>query len=261
MVTFANELQVSIALLSRRETFLSSLEWTTTPWEQHPKSQLDHLFDIVLVLPSIFSRTDRIIPLSATLDRRLKAQELLQNCLRLEHQFRQWLQRATIATETHELPYWTDEGGELPFPSIFTFCDGTTGLVFLYYWMSQILFHRCIDSLFRIIFEPVVDAYQNMWPELPPELQVDPSQYQQWRQLATNICRGLDSTLNNTVQPDMVLAPMTVALDLYREINATSREGVLELLWLESFRTRLGVKGQHVANVVQAQRWTELATF
>lgn len=256
---------MSLALLSRRETFLSGPDWTTTPWELHPKCLLDQLFDIVLFLPSIFVRTDRIVPLQATLDRRHKAQELLHSCLTLEAQFRQWLQQASMGNETHQLAYWAEDlvspGTEIPFANAYTFRDGQTGLMFVYYWMSQILFHRCIDTLNRTIFQPVIDAYPNMWPDLPPNLQIDPTQYQHGRELAANICRGLDSALNNTVQPDMLLAPMTVALDLYREINATSQDGVLEIMWLEAFKGRLMGKGQHVANVVQGQKWMEVANF
>jgi hypothetical protein len=54
---------------------------------------------------------------------------------------------------------------------------------------------------------------------------------------------------------------MTVALDLYKEINATSTDAALEILWLESFRGRVNSNGQHIASKLQAQRWTEIARF
>lgn len=257
--------QLSLALLSRRDTFLSGPDWTTIPWEQHPKCMLDQLFDIILFLPSIFARTDRLVPLQATLDRRLKAQDLLHSCLAIEAQLRQWLQQASMNDGAQSPAYWAEElvspGTEIPFANAYTFRDGITGLQFLYYWMAQIPFHRCIDTLYRTIFQPVVDSFPNMWPDLPASLQIDPTLYQQGRELAANICRGLDSTLNNTVQPDMLLAPMTVALDVYREINATSQDGVLELMWLEAFKGRLSAKGQHVASVIQSQRWMEVANY
>lgn len=256
---------MSLALLSRQDTFLSEHEWITRPWEQHPKSPLDELFDTMLFLPSIFARTDQIVPLQATLDRRLKAQGLLHSCLALEAQFDQWLHHPSMSHGQNGPAYWAEElvspGAEIPFANAFTFRDAQAGMMFLYYWMSQIQFHRCIDTLNRTIFQPVIDSYPDMWPDLPPSLQIDPTRYQHGRELAANICRGLDSALEHTVQPDILLAPMTAALDLYREINATSQDGVLEIMWLEAFKGRLMGKGQHVANVLQGQKWTEVANF
>ncbi|PNY28229.1 D-lactate dehydrogenase, mitochondrial [Tolypocladium capitatum] len=258
-------LAVSLALLSRRESFLSEQDWTSTPWERHPKSPLDELFDVVLCLPSILSTVDRILPLPVTITRRLKAQELLQRCLTLETRFHQWLGGVVIGAGDQHAPYWSDElggpGGDIPFAKPYTFRDGLTGIMLLYYWMSQILFHRCIQSLHGAIFQPVLDAYPDMWPDLPPSLHIDPTQYQDGRELAANICRGLDAALNSTTQPDMLLAPMTVALDFYRDINAASQDGVLEILWLEAFKRRLAAKGQHIANVLQGQRWVEVARY
>lgn len=220
----------------------------------------------MLCLPSILATIDRILPLPATITRRLKAQELLQSCLILETRFHQWLGGVIIgAGADQHAPYWSDDlggpGGEIPFANPYTFRDGLTGIMLLYYWMSQIFFHRCIESLHGAIFQPVIDAYPDMWPDLPPSLQIDPTQYQDGRELAANICRGLDAALNSTTQPDMLLAPMTVALDFYRDINATSQDGVLEILWLEAFKRRLGAKGQHIANVLQGQRWVEVARY
>ncbi|PTB59474.1 hypothetical protein M431DRAFT_2073 [Trichoderma harzianum CBS 226.95] len=257
--------EMSIALLSRRDTFLRAPEWTTIPWDQHPKSALDQLFDIILQLPAIFEQMDRIIHLQATLARRTQAQELLHHCLVVEAQFRQWLQEAYRGTEEHPYPFWAEElrspGGAIPFANAYTFKDGVTGLMFVYYWMAMIPFHRCIEHIHMAIFQPVVDAYPNMWPELPPNLQIDPAHYQDGRELAANICRGLDSALNSTVQPDLLLGPMTVAMDFYRDVNAASQDGVLEILWLDGFKKRLWAKAQAVTSVLQAHKWSEVAKF
>ena len=219
----------------------------------------------MLCLPPILATVDRIMPLPGTITRRLSAQDLLQRCLFLETQFNQWLGSVFIGTGDQHAPYWSHEiggpGGQIPFANPYSFRDGLTGIMMLYYWMSQILFHRCIETLHSAIFQPVLDVYPNMWPDLPPGLQIEPTQYQDGRELAANICRGLDAALNSTTQPDMLLAPMTVALDFYRDINATSQDGVLEILWLEAFKRRLAAKGQHIANVLQGQRWVEVARY
>jgi hypothetical protein len=253
------------ALLNRQPTFLAEHEWATVPWGNHPKSPLDHLFDLILALPAIFASADQLLSTQATLERRMGAQDLLQTCLTLEGQFTAWFDGLNGGGGFQSHLYWTDDlvsaGGLLPFSCPYNFKDGQTGLMLLYYWMAQILFHRCIDSINRAIFEPVIDAFPIVWPILPTGLQIDPAQYQQGREIAANICCGLDYVLENTAQPNLVVAPMMVALDCYKEINSTSVDGVMEIMWLESFKDRLGAKCQQTAMTLQSQPWTELVRF
>ena len=257
--------QLSQALLGRKETFLSSSEWRTQPWIEHPKAPMDHLLDIVTFLPALLQHTDRMIPLQPTLARRQEAQGLMEHALFIESELSQWLDMTNRATPESPLSYWMEENvgpsGGIPFQSCFFFKDSQTGMSFLYYWMAQIMLHRCIDALYRTIFQSVVDAYPNVWPDLPPNLQVEPTHYQQTREIAANICRSLDCVLDNTVQPDLLAAPFTVVMSLYREVNSTSQDGVLEIMWLEAFRGRLLAKGQHVTNVLQGCKWLDVAQF
>ncbi|KAH7170382.1 hypothetical protein EDB81DRAFT_775271 [Dactylonectria macrodidyma] len=257
--------QAGSALLNRRDTFLSAPEWRSVPWQHHPQCSLDHLFDLILFLPSILARTDQIVPLEATHSRRLRAQELLHNSLSLERQFDMWFHATNQPTPGHPIAFWAEEltspGGFIPFSNSYTFRDNPTGLACLYYWMARIPLHRCIEYLHRIIFQPVIDAYPNMWPDLPPELQIDVTRYQHAREFAADICRGLDSVLDSTVQPDVLVAPMAAAMDFYREINSASQDGLMEMMWLDNFRSRLVEKGQHIADVLQRQKWVEVATF
>ncbi|PHH62149.1 hypothetical protein CDD81_7523 [Ophiocordyceps australis] len=257
-------LAVGFALLSRRASFLSEHEWIWTPWKHHAKSLLDELLDIALHIPSILGAVDNLVPLPATLARRLQAQGLLQSCLVMEAEFHHWLNKVLLSTADKQPAYWAESaggGGEIPFENSYAFRDGLTGLMMLYYWMSQIIFHRCIESIHEVIFQPVVEDFPNMWPELPSALQIDLTHYQDGRSLAADICRGLDAVLMATTQPDLLLAPMTVALDFYRDINATCQDGVLEIYWLEAFKRRLSLKGQYIADVLQGQRWVQVASY
>lgn len=116
--------------------------------------------------------------------------------------------------------------------------------------MCQLLFHRCIESVHAAIFQPVIDAYPDMWLGLPSTIQIDIGLYQDAHELATNICRGLDAVLATTVQPDMLVTPMTIVADYYGEMNALSQGSMLEVMWLESFKSRLFAKRQHVTNIL-----------
>jgi hypothetical protein len=84
------------------------------------------------------------------------------------------------------------------------------------------------------------------------------SRYQQTRELAANICRGLDGVLAVSGQPDLLLGPLRVATDLYREINNTAQDAMLEVMWLEGFGERVRARGQHVSNTLQGQQWLEV---
>lgn len=228
---------------------------------------MDRLLDIISQLPAIFEQTDQLLLYQATLSRRQEAQHLLHECLLLEAQFEHWQGLETSQRNPHKpLSYWAEDlatiSGGIPFSYAYSFSDSMTGTMFLYFWMAHILFHKNIECLHRIIFEPVIDAYPNLWPDLPPSLQIDPSKYQQTREFADNICRGLDSTLEGTTQPDILVAPLTIALNSYKEINATSsQDGLLEIMWLEAFKGRLVEKGQYVTAVIQGNRWVEVAKF
>ena len=248
--------QIGIALLNRQETFISSREWLSVPWEGQVKSPLDYLFDLILMLPRFLMQTDHLVPQPATLDRRQSAQGVLQRCISLRGKFKEWIDRYMRGNQ----PYSTPDNG-IPFSSQYSFRDEQTGFMMLYYWMSQILLNRCIDELYTIIFQPVVDSYCSMWPDLPANLQPDMEQSRNGRDLASSICRGLDSALSFTAQPDMLVAPMTVALNFYRDLQVTSQDGILESLWLEAFKARLIGKGQEVANTLQDQSWIQVAEY
>lgn len=216
----------------------------------------------MLRLPPVLAAADGLLPQPATLTRRLEAQGLLQSCLIIELQLHEWLQGIIMAAGTQQPPYWYQQlgecGGEIPFADLYAFRDGLTALMMLYLWMAQIPLHGCIGSLHNAIFQPVIDAYPDMWPDLPPSLQIDPTNYQDGCGLAANICRGLDAALEGTTQPDLLLGPMAAALNVY---SGASQSGLLEILWLEAFQKRLSQKGQHIANILQQQRWVELARY
>ncbi|KAK1964507.1 hypothetical protein LY78DRAFT_582370 [Colletotrichum sublineola] len=257
---------ITLALLHRKATFLASTEWCTIPWERHPKTLLDRLFDIIALLPSIFSQVDRTIPFSATLQRRLKAQELLENCLQLERRLEEFELFARAPTAEHPHVYWIEEpddpdAQQIPFADSLAFKDGISSVTFLYHWMALLLLHRCIETLHHAIFQPVIEDFPNMYPDLPPHLQINLARYQQRREFASRICRALDFALSTTVQPDLLAAPLAVALEYYREINASSRDGELEIMWCEHFKLRLKTKGQDIANVLQSRSWADVGKF
>ncbi|KAM7196032.1 hypothetical protein V8F20_007226 [Naviculisporaceae sp. PSN 640] len=111
---------ICTALLNRTPTFLESPEWKTTPWELHPKTLYDQLFDIIVLLPSVLHRADRILLAEPTqhpnhiMARRLMAQDLLQNCLNIDRQFDEWWAAAShAASQNNSDMYWVEEPDDI----------------------------------------------------------------------------------------------------------------------------------------------------
>lgn len=236
----------------------------STPWEVHPKSFFDLLFDVVVLLPAILARADRIFPRDPILQRRLMAQDLLANCLSLEKQFDEWYNSVTpggICPYEFEDPELS--GAQIPFGDTFAFRDAVTAIMFIYYWTSLILFYPCVERLHQAIFQPVMDAYPQVAPTLPPHLQIEPLKYspKEVRELAANVCRSLDFALNATVQPDMLVVPLFVVQEFYRAINESAGDGQLELMWCEGFRVRLATKGQDIADVIKDKKWQAVSSY
>ncbi len=177
-------MQICAALLNRKPIFLSGPEWTTAPWDFHPKSYFDRLFDTIVLLPTIFARADQIFPHDPTTARRLLAQDLLGNCLSLEGQFNEWFAAVNPHGGTHQpTVFWIEDAStsshaQIPFADTFAFVDGLHALMFIHYWTALVLFYPCIAALHAAIFHPVVDAFPQVYPNLPVHLQaVDPLRY------------------------------------------------------------------------------------
>ncbi|KAM0334395.1 hypothetical protein ACHAQA_001421 [Verticillium albo-atrum] len=266
--TFALLFDVMLALVNKKATFLAEEEWCTTPWANHPKSVLDFLVDTLVLLPGLFFRADLTTPSPATLARRLEAQELLYDCLALEAQLDAWY--AALTATSDPPAYWTANpetpsnllaSQPVPFADSFSFRDGTTALALITYWTAILLFRATVDRIHTAVCAPVLEDFQNMYPDLPPDLQIDASRYRRPRDYAARICRGLEFAVGAGVQVDALVAPLAVAQGVFREINSASTDGELELSWCEVFRERLLAEGQLVAQGVMNQSWVEVGQF
>ncbi|KAK0709087.1 hypothetical protein B0T26DRAFT_678555 [Lasiosphaeria miniovina] len=253
---------ICAALLNRTPIFLANPEWMATPWELHPKTFFDRLLDILVSLPAVLARSDRILSQEQTMGRRLMAQDLLINCLNIERQLDEWYTAATHQPGA----FWVQDpldaaaaaaaavaatggvGGtaassssppppvivdNIPFCDMYGFRDGVTAIMFIYYWMALVLFYPCIERLYWAMFEPVVDGpMPQAMPVLPAHLQqVNPARYsaKEVRELAVHICRSLDFALSATVQPDMLVAPLFIARQFFEQAAAVAAAGDLLL--------------------------------
>lgn len=155
------------ALLNRSSTFLAEPRWLSIPFEIHPKTALDKLFDSLAVLASFVPRADHVLAQEPTLARRLMAQELLNDCLDLEMEMGRWytsLQNPPMSGNASEggagnQPlFWLSDPMvsrvNPPFNPLF-FRDNHTALALSYYWAALVLFY---PTIWRLYFAAVIDA-------------------------------------------------------------------------------------------------------
>ncbi|KAJ2981980.1 hypothetical protein NUW58_g6548 [Xylaria curta] len=253
------------ALLNRQPTFLCNPEWTVVPWEHYPRTSLDDLLDIVVLLPSIFSRADHIMLLAANADRQLRAKDLLDDCRSIEANFDIWLSVVKQRARQSSIPDWaaesTGSGSYLPFDEPLSFASPLQCLVHVYYWTVLICFHQCIYALLEVIREPGGEGSdQATTPELPPGL--DPRKYQpaETRKLAALVCRSLDFALQSTTQPDLLAAPVWIVQEFYSRMKAF---GLCELegLWVTDFVERSEAHGRETSAWLEAKQWTRIERF
>lgn len=260
---------ITTALLNREPTFCGIPEWLSAPWERHPKTAFDRLLDIVSQIPALLERLDQLLALEPTVTRRAMAQDLLDNCLSVQEALERWHFTLYQTLYRSRPPYFSSNqsGLQMPFVDTFDFPDQLTSLTFLYYWAVQVLFYPCLGLLHHMIFSPAVDDYSEaqIFPEVPPHLNIDPKAFgpNKAREIASNVCRGLDAALALSTQPDLLAFPVHVVDTLYRGLNVVTQngEGTLELLWLDGFRSRMMLRGQTLAAKVMERGFTHLAEW
>lgn len=201
------------------------------------------------------------------MSRRLKAKDLLSNCVNIERQFDIWYSMLHQRVDESGSPlYWVVDAipsvGQLPFSDVFSFPSPLMGLVHVYYWAVLISFHQCIYTLLDTVFESECDSPSgpSILPEIPPGMDLQRYQPAQTRTLASNVCRSLDYVLQTTGQPDLLAAPLWIVNELYNDM-ARFGDGELERLWCSSFRGRLEAICHNVSVSLQGKKWVETRQF
>ncbi|KAI0851686.1 hypothetical protein F5Y00DRAFT_259176 [Daldinia vernicosa] len=256
------------ALLNRQPTFLCSPEWTVVPWERHPRTPLDELLDIVVLLPSVFSQVSRITSQDASLSRHLKEKEFLDSCVNIEQQFDIWYSMLhQRVSESGSMLHWTADAthydAHVPFSNVFNFPSPLMGLIHVYYWAVLISFHQCIDMMLNIIVESEGKSPSGdfgMLSVIPLGIDIQKYQPSKRRILAENVCRSLDFALQTTVQPDLLAAPLWVVNEFYDGIGHFG-DGELERLWCAGFKGRLEAKCREVSLCLQENKWVDVKQF
>ncbi|KAH9906127.1 hypothetical protein F4778DRAFT_769313 [Xylariomycetidae sp. FL2044] len=255
------------ALLNRLPTFLCSPEWTVVPWEIFPRTPLDDLLDIVVLLPSIYSQADRTMPMESSTARSLKASALLSDCVDIERQFDFWysmLQQPV--NQASPLMFWISDArrtiSQEPFIELYDFASPLLCLVHVYYWSILIGFHQCIYELVQTILESQGESSSstNISPGIPPG--IEPQRYDPFETnvFAANVCRSLDFGLRTTNQPDLLAAPLWAVNSFYHSLGAFGNSE-LELLWCAGFRERLNARTYEMQGFFQERRWIEIGRF
>ena len=221
------------------------------PWEKHPRTSFDELLDIVVLLPSIYSRADVIITHHGPgLERQSLARELLDHCANVEAQLDIWY---SLMARSSSVQYWSTEPMEdtpsIPFDEPLSFASPLQCLVHVYYWTVLTSFYQCVHALLRIVLDG-----SGVSPASHQSL--DPLKYQpsETRKLAALVCRSLDFALRTTAQPDLLLAPIRIVGEFYNDMKALGY-CELESLWVEDYMQRWEMRSQDMNAWLEEKRW------
>ncbi|KAH6989729.1 hypothetical protein BKA56DRAFT_259343 [Ilyonectria sp. MPI-CAGE-AT-0026] len=236
-------LEVGNAIIERRETFLSAPEWSCLPWKFHAKDYVDRLIDLMILLTPLLTQIHRIVPRQATPKRRTSAESLIRSLSSLEERLTQWhqefMEQEGPPSRTHQ-------------PISYSFKDSRTGVAFLYYWFAQLAICHRIETLRGVISQPL--------PHKNPPLNNETYTFQMQTagELATEICHGLGS-LFNTLQPEILMAPLEAAMRCFRCIQMTAQHVPEEVVRLESIRKRLMNTQETLPYIVRRDGWVKIA--
>jgi hypothetical protein len=208
----ADSYKVFDAMQRRKATFLANPEWRRVPWELFPKTDMDRLIDIQVLLPRIFELEDQVGASPPSVQQAEKARKLLQTCIYLDSMFTEWFN--TLQTQSTTPLSWSTpwsprrqtEATKLGFlgcctyESYLAFVDLKTAFLHMYYWAGLTMLYRSIQNLHRMAYGgmhkytninqgiltsrqfPPVSTHQDMFtlPQpaiIPPQLQWPPPSF------------------------------------------------------------------------------------
>ncbi|KAI1328484.1 hypothetical protein F5Y16DRAFT_156093 [Xylariaceae sp. FL0255] len=242
---------VLAALLNRQPTFLCNPEWTVVPWESQPRTPLDELLDIMVMLPSLFSQADSVVEGDGSVEARSMAAELLTNSMNIERQFDIW-----YSVVFSNGPFWADETasgyGSCSVP--LAFGSALLCLVHIFYWAALVAFYGCICDLVEASQDPRGEGSSS---STSPDFDGRKYQPAHTKTLATMVCRSLDFALNTTTQLDLLDTPVSIIQTFYESLQGCETE----IQWLLEFKERLEVRKREMSRWLQEKKWVQMERF
>lgn len=197
----------------------------------------------MILLTPLLTQIHRIVHRQATPKRRTSAESLIRSLSSLEERLAQWhqefIEQEGPPSRTHQ-------------PISYSFKDSRTGVAFLYYWFAQLAICHRIETLRGVISQPL--PHEN--PPLDNETYT--FQMQTAGELATEICHGLGA-LFNTLQPEILIAPLEAAMRCFRCIQMTAQHVPEEVVWLESIHKQLMNTQETLTYIVRREGWVQIA--
>ncbi|KAI0166221.1 hypothetical protein GGR57DRAFT_445896 [Xylariaceae sp. FL1272] len=242
------------ALLSHQPTFLCNPEWTVVPWEHQPRTSLDDLLDIVVLLPSLFSQATGLTEEVPSAQRQARILDLLNSSGTIESQFEIWQQM--LAASFQNVPFWPDSSaaGQAPLSEPLYFASPLLCLVHVIYWTVRIQFHQFVFGLIQSL-----RSGNDAPSDLPAGVDMRRYQPTQTRALATMVCRSLDSALN-MMEGELLVAPVWIVNEFFKS-NRNSGGFEMEMQWVAGFQRRLQERNRAASTWLQEKKWVHVERF
>ena len=152
----ANSWQIFQSLAAERRSYLAQPEWLQKPWANTRKSHFDLLVDLALQLPIFSEKTEALSFISDPHQRFAAGVEILWSFHQFDSKLTSWFSNYVKCVDGPL--YWPklssiNSSADSPdlgkvFPVYFHFSSLTTGELLMLYWMTQMMLHIHMGTLF-----------------------------------------------------------------------------------------------------------------
>lgn len=235
----------------RQHTFLSDPAWQEVPWQNHPKTLYDQLYDVLLLAPALLRQGDMLAHMDGQSQLQL-ARDMISKCWKLDQVLDTLYDKLD---KNHEGPlYWPQlacderlntqsEDGRL-FPVAFHFPNLSLANTVLLYWSLQAMLWDGMCQLYRVMHElqvkfaastasgPGMNLDWNVFSLRPLGHRVD------FASSALNVFQSVEYCLSDEMHdqgPKSVAVPLRISMETLRKYPQYKQE----VDWADSAMTQV----------------------
>lgn len=134
--------QVTLALRTRKRTFLSETPWKTLPWSRHEKTPRDHLVDILFDIPALFEDLDTMMSDIDPIQKDRLHRRISKGYLKVDKALVDW--HTNFAPSTDMSP-WHLDGTKMP--DTVTPSDLVAAHLMTIYWVTCIILYSLVRDV------------------------------------------------------------------------------------------------------------------
>lgn len=257
--------QIVLALATRKSTYLARKDWLTVPWKLHPKSDFDHLLDIMAQISTLIEKAARHDTTTAFTTPLAHAQRirLVQQGWELHSQLETWYQglvRKQAGPVYYERP-WSAQFLSPQFSSVFPtslhFPNFEIARLHISYWTILLILY---SSILTMPIPFLSRNGSNVGPTSTYSLVVASVENDFPPSRALELARMIAQSMEFLLSEDMhILGPQKVFFALRTAMHVfTSMEQAKEVDWCMRIFEELDRRGYPFGKILSRCEWDDI---